>query len=127
LTVLEWTWQVLEPVDAVYGLSDLHADAAQNMNLLLRMEAQPNSALVIAGDAATDFAVFEKLLTMLVSKFKHVCYVVGNHELWSNPRRTAARPMWDGDWMKVAQPRDCTPPSTPRGTPPPRATPTSPS
>lgn len=99
-------WKVLEPVDAVYGLSDLHADAAQNMNLLLRMEAQPNSALVIAGDAATDFAVFEKLLTMLVSKFKHVCYVVGNHELWSNPRRTAARPMWDGDWMKVEQPRD---------------------
>ena len=28
-------WKVLEPVGAVYGLSDLHADAVQNMNVVM--------------------------------------------------------------------------------------------
>ena len=60
-----------------------------------------DTRLVIAGDAATDLVVLEKLITLLVSKFKHVCYVAGNHELWSNARRTASKPMWDGQWMKV--------------------------
>ena len=97
----EHAWKVLAPVEAVYGISDLHADATQNMNVLLAMPPQPNAALVIAGDAATDLAVLERVITTLVGKFRHVCYVAGNHELWSNRRRTAPQPMWDGQWMKV--------------------------
>ena len=99
-------WKVLAPVESVVGMSDLHADVTANMNVLLSMPSQPDAAIVIAGDAATDLGVLDRLITTLVSKFKHVCYVAGNHELWTNPRRTAAMPLWDGEWMKIEAPSD---------------------
>ncbi len=68
----------------VFAISDLHTDFKENM---LVVERLPNNTfnedtLVVAGDVADRLDVIEHTLTLLRSKFRRVCYVPGNHELW---------------------------------------------
>lgn len=68
----------------VFAISDLHTDFRENR---LAVEQLPDDtfkrdALIVAGDIADRLEVIEYTLALLRSKFRRVCYVPGNHELW---------------------------------------------
>lgn len=68
----------------VFAISDLHTDFKENMLVIERL---PNytfkeDTLVVAGDVADRLDIIEHTLALLRSKFRQVCYVPGNHELW---------------------------------------------
>jgi Icc-related predicted phosphoesterase len=68
----------------VFAISDLHTDFKENR---LVVEGLPNNtfnrdALIVAGDIADRLGIIESTLALLRSKFRQVCYVPGNHELW---------------------------------------------
>lgn len=41
-----------------------------------------NDVLICAGDVSDDLEVLRKALSSLASKWRHVFFVPGNHELW---------------------------------------------
>src|SRR5215212_2142720 len=68
----------------IFAISDLHTDFKENR---LVVESLPDDtfnedALIVAGDVADRLEVIEYTLALLRSKFRQVCYVPGNHELW---------------------------------------------
>jgi hypothetical protein len=68
----------------LFAISDLHTDFKENR---LVVESLPDDtfkqdALIVAGDVADRLEVIEYTLALLRSKFRHVFYVPGNHELW---------------------------------------------
>lgn len=68
----------------VFAISDLHTDFKENMLVIERL---PNNTfnedtLIVAGDVADRLEIIEYTLALLRSKFRQVCYVPGNHELW---------------------------------------------
>lgn len=68
----------------VFAISDLHTDFKENRLVVERLSDYTfvGDALVVAGDIADQLEVIEYTLALLRSKFRHVCYVPGNHELW---------------------------------------------
>lgn len=68
----------------VFAISDLHTDFKENRLIVERLpgDAFNGDALIIAGDVADQLEVIEYTLALLRSKFRQVCYVPGNHELW---------------------------------------------
>lgn len=68
----------------IFAMSDLHTDFAENWRLMreLSPEAFLADALIVAGDIADNLEIIERTLKMLRARFKHVCYLPGNHELW---------------------------------------------
>lgn len=75
-------WRRLEAVDAVWATSDLHVDSVANMAWLDGLAARPNDAVIVAGDVTHNLDQLKQALMKLVSKFKHVFWCAGNHELW---------------------------------------------
>ena len=65
------------------AISDVHADAAANLEWLKALPAHPHDALILAGDISHDLNVIAQTLDILVARFRHVFYGVGNHELWA--------------------------------------------
>ncbi|HLM56415.1 MAG TPA: metallophosphoesterase [Pyrinomonadaceae bacterium] len=68
----------------VFAISDLHTDFKENMLVVERLpdDTFTGDALIVAGDVADRLEVIEYTLALLRSKFRQVCYVPGNHELW---------------------------------------------
>ncbi|GMH38657.1 hypothetical protein BSKO_06541 [Bryopsis sp. KO-2023] len=68
----------------VYATSDLHTDYPDNFEWVENLcgEKYQNDVLLVAGDISDDLRIIRKTLASLVSKFKHVAFVPGNHELW---------------------------------------------
>lgn len=68
----------------VFAISDLHTDFKENMLIVERLpdDTFNEDALIVAGDVADRLEVIEYTLAVLRSKFRQVCYVPGNHELW---------------------------------------------
>jgi len=66
----------------VYAVSDLHADHPENLALLRRQPVRPEDAVLIAGDVSNDVSILRETLEIFVSKFKHVAFCPGNHDLW---------------------------------------------
>ncbi len=68
----------------VFAISDLHTDFKENMLVVERLpdDTFTGDALIVAGDIADRLDVIEYTLAVLRSKFRQVCYVPGNHELW---------------------------------------------
>lgn len=68
----------------VFAWSDLHADYAENWQILERLSATDyrDDALLLAGDVCHDLGIFEQVLTLLGEKFAEVFFVPGNHDLW---------------------------------------------
>ncbi|HEX8180901.1 MAG TPA: metallophosphoesterase [Pyrinomonadaceae bacterium] len=68
----------------IYAISDLHTDFKQNWLVLEQLSdvAYKQDTLIVAGDIADQLHVIEATLALLQTKFKHVCYTPGNHELW---------------------------------------------
>lgn len=68
----------------VFAISDLHTDFKENRLIVERLPGDTfnGDALIVAGDVADRLEVIEYTLALLRSKFRQVCYVPGNHELW---------------------------------------------
>ena len=63
-------------------MSDLHLDCPGNEGWLGTLEARPDDALIVAGDAAVRLDELRAALATLAGLYKHVVFVPGNHELW---------------------------------------------
>ena len=77
------SWKRLSEVDHVWATSDLHVEHSHNRAFLEALEPRPRDAIIVAGDVTHNFEALEWALTALVSKFRHVFFCCGNHELWS--------------------------------------------
>ncbi|MFK7730785.1 MAG: metallophosphoesterase [Pseudomonadales bacterium] len=68
----------------ILAMSDLHVDFKDNMRHMLSLSDSDykDDCLIVAGDACDDITKLEQLLSSLTSKFSHVSFVPGNHELW---------------------------------------------
>jgi len=67
-----------------FAISDLHTDFADNWKSLQQFSRYDykDDALLVAGDIADGLGVISRTLSLLRSRFRHVFYVPGNHELW---------------------------------------------
>ena len=72
-------WRQLPAVSRVWATSDLHAEHRQNMEFLERLEPRPDDALIVAGDVCSSLELLTTVFRLLLTKFAHVCYCVGNH------------------------------------------------
>lgn len=72
----------IDATRCVYGVSDLHTDNEECMRWLVSLPCMHEDTIIIAGDIGTDESVIKISLDILLSKFQHVFYVPGNHELW---------------------------------------------
>lgn len=68
----------------VWAISDIHIDYQENFDRLLEFSRRghPTDSLIIAGDATDRLDRLGELFRELVSHFRHVLFVPGNHELW---------------------------------------------
>lgn len=74
----------------IYTLSDLHADHEKSLEFLQkqpsRITSSVYSVLICAGDIATSIDRLREVFDILRSQYNAVCYVPGNHELWTMGR-----------------------------------------
>jgi hypothetical protein len=68
----------------LFATSDLHTDYKDNLRWLETLSDSDyrDDALIVAGDISDRLEVIRDTLLLLRSKFRHVLYTPGNHELW---------------------------------------------
>ena len=68
----------------VFATSDLHTDYKENFLWLTELSdtAYRNDTLIVAGDVSDRLEIIRQTLLLLRSKFRHVLFTPGNHELW---------------------------------------------
>ena len=68
----------------IWAVSDLHTDFRENRAALFARSFREHAddVLIVAGDIADGEAVIAETLSFLVSRFREVFFVPGNHELW---------------------------------------------
>ena len=68
----------------LFATSDLHTDYAENLRWLKELSDSDyrDDALIVAGDISDRFHIIRETLLLLRSKFRHVIFTPGNHELW---------------------------------------------
>ena len=68
----------------VFAVSDIHVDYAENLDWILSLDAREFSedVLILAGDVTDKIQLLRQVFDSLVSCFKTVLFVPGNHELW---------------------------------------------
>ena len=73
----------------VHALSDLHLEYADNRLWLSSLSADDyqDDVLILAGDLAASERWLSVGFAALTTRFRHVLYVPGNHELWIEPHQ----------------------------------------
>jgi len=68
----------------VFATSDLHTDYKENFLWLTQLSdtTYRDDTLIVAGDISDRLDVIRETLLLLRSKFRHVLFTPGNHELW---------------------------------------------
>ena len=68
----------------VFATSDLHTDYKENFLWLTELSntAYRDDTLIVAGDVSDRLEIIRETLLLLRSKFRHVLFTPGNHELW---------------------------------------------
>ena len=86
----EWaascSWRELGPVHQLWCISDVHIEHPENRHFI--EELPPifgRDGIIVAGDVCTLIETLRSCLATLVTKFGHVFYVCGNHEMWLAP------------------------------------------
>ena len=69
----------------LFATSDLHTDYKENLSWLKELSdtAYRDDALIVAGDVSNHLEIVRETLLLLRSKFRHVLFTPGNHELWA--------------------------------------------
>ena len=68
----------------ILAISDLHTDFPKHRKALEQLSETwyQNDVLLVAGDIGSRLELVHATLSLLQTKFRAVCYVPGNHELW---------------------------------------------
>ncbi|MBT8146670.1 MAG: metallophosphoesterase, partial [Gammaproteobacteria bacterium] len=68
----------------VHALSDIHVDYPDNLGWLrsLSNADYQEDILILAGDVSDDMDLLAESLESLLGKFRKLCFIPGNHELW---------------------------------------------
>jgi predicted phosphodiesterase len=68
----------------VFATSDLHTDYKENFRWLTQLSdtAYRDDALIVAGDVSDRLEIIRETFLLLRSKFRHLLFTPGNHELW---------------------------------------------
>jgi hypothetical protein len=68
----------------IFAISDLHTDFRDNWLWLKQLSNVDyrEDALIVAGDIADRTEIIRDTLQLLRSRFRHIFYTPGNHELW---------------------------------------------
>lgn len=68
----------------VFATSDLHTDYKENFSWLTQLSdtAYRDDTLIVAGDVSDRLEIIRETLLLLRSKFRHLLFTPGNHELW---------------------------------------------
>ena len=68
----------------IFATSDLHTDYKENFNWLAQLSntAYRDDTLIVAGDISDRLEIIRETLLLLRSKFRHLLFTPGNHELW---------------------------------------------
>ena len=69
---------------SIFILSDIHIDYQSNWKWILNLSDHDfkKDTLILVGDVTDQMTRLAVALETLNQKFKHVFYVLGNHELW---------------------------------------------
>jgi predicted phosphodiesterase len=72
----------------VFAISDLHLEYEENSRWVLALSESDyrDDVLILAGDVSERSELLHRGLQILTTRFRHVLYVPGNHELWVNRR-----------------------------------------
>ena len=68
----------------LFATSDLHTDYKENFRWLQELSDTEyrDDTLIVAGDISDRLEIIRATLLLLRSKFRHLLYTPGNHELW---------------------------------------------
>ena len=68
----------------IFAVSDIHVDYDENRDWVaaLSLTKYQEDTLLLAGDVSSDLDQIEQTLAALRSRFAHVFFVPGNHDLW---------------------------------------------
>ena len=68
----------------LFATSDLHTDYKDNFRWLAEISDTDyrDDALIVAGDISDRLEIIRETLELLRSKFRHLLFTPGNHELW---------------------------------------------
>ncbi|EDO49169.1 predicted protein [Nematostella vectensis] len=68
----------------IFAISDLHVDIPANKRWVECLSSSQfrHDVIIVAGDVTDNMEVLKQVLGNLKMKFREVCYVPGNHELW---------------------------------------------
>src|SRR4026207_978109 len=68
----------------LFSTSDLHTDYKENFRWLQEISDSDyrDDALIVAGDISDRPEIIRDTLQLLRSKFRHLLFTPGNHELW---------------------------------------------
>jgi len=68
----------------IHALSDIHVDYPDNLSWLrtLSNEDYQDDVLILAGDVSDNIELLGESLQTLLGKFRKLCFIPGNHELW---------------------------------------------
>jgi len=68
----------------VFATSDLHTDYKENFLWLTQLSdtAYRDDTLILAGDISDRLEIIRETLLLLRTKFRHLLFTPGNHELW---------------------------------------------
>lgn len=72
----------------IYAISDLHTDFAENWQYVQSLPPRPQDTLIVAGDIASRLEIIYETLATLRTKFKHLFFLPGNHDLWASSHET---------------------------------------
>lgn len=74
----------------VLAFSDLHVDYPENLSLVLSLSNSDfvQDTLIVAGDVSDSLERLKLCLESLAKKFRKLCFVPGNHELWVRDKAT---------------------------------------
>lgn len=74
----------------VFALSDLHVDYDENFSWLEQLSDKnfQDDVLIVAGDVSEELEKLASTLQLLKSKFAHVSFTPGNHDLWVRKNQT---------------------------------------
>ncbi len=68
----------------IFAISDVHVDYPENMRRVMEISTSDyqEDCLVLAGDVSDSLEQLEYLFNALLSRFRQLVFVPGNHELW---------------------------------------------
>ncbi|GAB5364945.1 hypothetical protein AAMO2058_001013800 [Amorphochlora amoebiformis] len=84
----------LERTITISCISDIHTDRKENLEWVYSSLCSPSTpdaredVLLVAGDISHRIDLIEETLGVFTSKWKHVFFVPGNHELWVDTAQT---------------------------------------